>query len=80
MGTYKDMTWLGNIFSEKYVSTIMHNMLRTSTNISHRKLQKQKVQQFFVGFLCSSKQNNTSKQTRHNYKRSQRQSMKTNSF
>ena len=38
------MTGWGNIFIAKYVCTIMHHVLRTGMNISHRKLWKQKVQ------------------------------------
>ena len=48
MSTYKDMRGWDNIFTGKYVSTTMHHMPRTGTNLSHRKLQKQKVQQFYV--------------------------------
>ena len=40
---------------------IIHHMLRTGTNISHRKLHKQEVQQYFKGLLYSYRQNNTSK-------------------
>ena len=49
-------------------------MLRTGKNISHRKCNK------FLGFPYSHKQNTTSKQTRHNYKRSQRENMRSNLF
>ena len=35
---HKDMAGWDNIFIRKYVSTIMHRMLRTGTSIGHRKL------------------------------------------
>ena len=38
MSASKDMTGWGNVFIGKCVSAIMHHMLRTSMNISHRKL------------------------------------------
>ena len=78
MSAYKDMTVWDNIFIEKYVSTIMHHMLRTGTNISHRKLEKQKVQQFYgISLFIQTEQY---KQINQTYKRSQRKACKLIDF
>ena len=48
MNAYMDMIGWGNIFTEKYVSTIMQQMLRTGTKINHKKLQKQKLKKLII--------------------------------
>ena len=49
MNTYKDMIGWDNIFTGKYVGTIMYHMLRTGTNISHRNCRKRRCNSF-MGF------------------------------
>ena len=69
------MTGWGNKFFGKYVSTIMHHVLRTGMNISHRKLWKQNVQQSHgISLFIQTEQ--YKQKTTHNYKRSQRKTCK----